>query len=308
MKTFLAFLKLVRWPNLVFIVLAQVLFYFFVIIPYYHENVPVSTRLLLLICTSSILIAAAGYIINDYFDLNIDLVNKPDKVIIGPVITRRWAIVLHLVFSGIGLLISLAVSLHSNFIIVVGNFVCVLLLWLYSTTFKKKLLIGNLVIALLTAWVIMVVYLTLNKSFIFYSPNNYELHKVLRFAILYASFAFVISLVREVVKDIEDMDGDSRYGCRTMPIVWGVPVSKVFSAVWIVVLAGALVALQFYILQIGWWISSLYTFVFVIIPLVIILDRLYKAHSVTDYKLLSSQIKFVMFTGILSMIFIRIYS
>ena len=308
MKTFLAFLKLVRWPNLVFIMLTQVLFYYSIILPHYNNNVPTGVGLLSLICLSSLLIAAAGYIINDYFDLNIDQINKPDKLIIGRMITRRWAIFLHLILSGIGIILSLIISMHSNFIIFIGNIGCVLLLWLYSTTFKKKLLIGNIVISVLTAWVIMVVFLSLNKSFIFYSPKNFELHKVFRFAILYSSFAFVISLVREVVKDIEDINGDSRYGCYTMPIVWGIPVSKVFCAVWLVVLTGALIALQFYVLQVGWWFSAIFTVLLVLIPLVKILYGLYMARSTEDYSTLSRQIKFVMFTGIISMIFVRIYS
>ncbi|GAC1587261.1 MAG: geranylgeranylglycerol-phosphate geranylgeranyltransferase [Ginsengibacter sp.] len=308
MNTTSAFFRLIRWPNLVFIALTQILFYYFVILPNYKNTLaPVSSLTLFYLISASVLIAAAGYIINDYFDLNIDLVNKPEKMVIDNHIKRRWAIVLHFVFSGVGILLSFLVSLESNFIIFTGNILCVVLLWLYSTTFKKQLLIGNVVISLLTAWVIIVCYLTLNKSFIFYTPNNFVLHKVFRFAILYASFAFIISLVREVVKDIEDIHGDSKYQCKTMPIVWGIPVSKVFAGVWISVLICALIALQFYVLQVGWWVSSVYTFLFVVLPLGKILQDLYQAQTTKDYGLLSKRIKIVMLTGILSMIFIRIY-
>ena len=307
MNIFFGFFKLIRWPNLVFIVLTQVFFYFFIITPIYKEGVPFGTGILTLICLCSLFIAAAGYIINDYFDLNIDLVNKPERLIIGNVISRRWAILFHIILSILGIVISLYISLRSNFIILFGNILSVLLLWLYSTTFKKKLLIGNIVISLLTAWVIIIVFLALNKSFIFYSPNNLKLHRVFRFEILYASFAFIISLVREVIKDIEDIEGDSKYGCQTMPIVWGIPVSKVFCAVWIVVLAGALIALQFYILQLGWWIFSIYTFIFVILPLIKILVDLYNAGMIADYTRLSSLVKLVMFTGIMCMILLRLY-
>lgn len=308
MKTVSAFFRLIRWPNLVFIALTQILFYYFVILPNYrYSTSPVSTLTLFYLIFASVLIAAAGYIINDYFDLNIDQVNKPERMVIDNHIKRRWAIVLHLVFSGVGIILSLLVSLQSNFIIFTGNILCVILLWLYSTTFKKQLLIGNIVISLLTAWVIIVCYLTLNKSFIFYTPNNLVLHRVFRFALLYASFAFIISLVREVVKDIEDIQGDSRYNCKTMPIVWGIPVSKVFAGVWISVLICALVALQFYVLQVGWWVSSIYTLLFVLFPLGKILRDLYYAQVTKDYAALSKNIKIAMLTGILSMIFIRIY-
>ena len=307
MNLFSAFLKLIRWPNLLFIALTQILFYAFIIDPYYPSNNPLTHSILALVCTASVLIAAAGYIINDYFDLNIDQINKPERLIISTFISRRWAIFWHLFFSATGIIISLYISLHSNFIVFIGNTVCVLLLWLYSTTFKKQLLIGNIIISLLTAWVIVVLYLCMSNSFIFYSPGNFKLHKIFRFAILYASFAFVISLVREVVKDIEDISGDAKYGCKTMPIVWGIPVSKVFSAVWLIVLLGALIILQFYVLQIGWWIFSVYSTLLVIIPLFFIIKNLRLAQNINHYTSLSKHIKLVMLTGILSMVIIRFY-
>ena len=76
------------------------------------------------------------------------------------------------------------------------------------------------------------------------------------------AFAFIISLF-EVVKDIEDMEGDARYQCRTMPSL-GVNVSKVFSAVWLAVLLAAILILQFYVLQFKWWWSILYSIVLII--------------------------------------------
>jgi len=267
---------------------------------------------LLLLTIASVLIAAAGYIINDYFDLNIDLVNKPGRLIVDNIIKRRWAIAFHLIFSFIGILISIYVALKTNILIAIGNILCVMLLWLYSTTLKKKLLIGNVVISLLTAWVILVIYFAVDKSFPFYNPLsqplNLSLRRIFRFAILYSSFAFIISLVREVVKDMEDIKGDAKYGCTTMPIQWGIPVSKVFSAVWIIVLIGSLVAILFYTLQLHWWLSAGYLLLFVVLPLLWILKRLYDAVKPEDYHALSSAIKLVMLTGILSMIFMRIYS
>ena len=85
-----------------------------------------------------------------------------------------------------------------------------------------------------------------------------SMHRIYKFAALYAGFAFIISLIREVVKDIEDMEGDSKYNSWTMPIAWGVPAAKVFVGVWFVVLIGALIIVQFYVLQIGWWMSAIY--------------------------------------------------
>jgi len=309
-----AFFRLIRWPNLVFIVLTQVLFYYCILLPDFqsgnftgYENV-LRPSWFYLLSLSSILIAAAGYIINDYFDLNIDRVNKPDRLVVEKIIKRRWTILWHWILSGIGVVIGAYVSLkvHNPFV-VLGNLGCVVLLWFYSTTFKRKLLIGNVLISLMTAWVILVLYVAEFRLVIFRDPvYHYLLSRLFKFAILYGGFAFIISLIREVVKDIEDMHGDARYGCRTMPIVWGVNAAKVFAATWLVVLIGCLVVIQFYVLQNGWWIILPYCAILLILPLIWILRRLYKAVTVAEYHLLSSYIKGVMLAGILSMIFIKI--
>jgi 4-hydroxybenzoate polyprenyltransferase len=102
---------------------------------------------------------------------------------------------------------------------------------------------------------------------------------------------------------MEDMEGDLKYGCTTMPIVWGVQVSKVFVAVWIVVLAGLIAAIQFYVIQLGWWYSALYSLIAIIIPLLWVLRKLYFANTPAQFRELSTAVKMIMFTGILSMVF-----
>src|SRR6218665_1793852 len=222
MKLITAFFKLVRWPNLFFIALTQLLFYFCI-----FENLlinpglqPHSNRLFYLLVLTSVLIAAAGYIINDYFDLQIDHINKPDKVVVGKILKRRWAIVWHWVLSGAGIVLSLFISYKTgSWLIGFANIACVLLLWFYSTTFKKKLLSGNILIAALTAWVIVVVYFFCGANLHQWNDAGYiDERKFFKFTLLYGGFAFIISLIREVIKDLEDMYGDAQYNCRTMPI------------------------------------------------------------------------------------------
>jgi len=317
MKLISAFFRLVRWPNLVFIALTQLLFYFCIIIPslpenYFQQPGSLNPSILYILVAASVLIAAAGYIINDYFDINIDLINKPSKMVVQKIIKRRWAIFFHLVITFTGLALSALVAFKTSFIIIAGNFVCALLLWVYSTTFKKKLLSGNIIISALTAWTVMVLYFATNNTVTATStlPSDIAagMHRIYKFAALYAGFAFIISLIREVVKDIEDKEGDTRYNCRTMPIVWGVPASKVFVGVWLVVLAGSLLIVQFYVIQIGWWMSGLYVLLFVIIPLVWILKKFYVAQTNKQYHQISIAVKLVMLTGICSMIFIKLYA
>jgi len=125
----------------------------------------------------------------------------------------------------------------------------------------------------------------------------------MRLGIVYTCFAFVISLVREVVKDMEDIEGDRKYGCTTMPIVWGTNAAKVFVAVWLIVLIAALVILQLYAITFGWWISVLYSVVLIILPLLYIFKQLFAAQTPQAFHSLSSVIKLVMFAGIVSMLF-----
>jgi 4-hydroxybenzoate polyprenyltransferase len=177
------------------------------------------------------------------------------------------------------------------------------LLWFYSTKFKKTLLVGNIIISLLTAWTILVVFffnLSLHNAF---APGSYSQPKLFRFAFLYAGFAFITSLVREAIKDMEDIRGDEKHGCRTMPIVWGINATEVYAAVWMIVLIVSLVVIQVYILQFRWWWPVIYTIVVIILPLLLILKKLFNAGSSSDYHQLSSRVKLVMLAGILSMIF-----
>lgn len=310
-----AFFRLVRWPNLIFIALTQSLFYFCILLPSFYLGNPIHENILnpfhfILLSLSSVLIAAAGYIINDYFDLNIDRVNKPDKIVVEKIIKRRWAIIWHWILSGLGITLGFYLSWKiKNIFIGPSNVLCVLLLWLYSTTFKKKLLIGNLLISFLTAWVIGVLYLCEFRIHRFVDPEYHgALSRIYKFTVLYASFAFIISLVREVVKDMEDMEGDSRYGCRTMPLVWGLNAAKFFCASWLTLLVAALIFLQFYVLQYGWWLTILFTCFAVIYPILRVLKKLSRATDPSQFHQLSRMIKAIMMTGILSMIFFKYYT
>lgn len=261
------------------------------------------------ICIASVCIAAAGYIINDYFDLNIDQINKPGKVIVSRVINRRWVIFWHMMLSLLGLFFTvLALPASQYWHLVLANMASIVLLWFYSTNFKRQLLIGNVVISLLTAWTIGILFLVKYPfSISEILTVNIEEIRFFRLTVVYLAFAFIISLIREVIKDMEDMEGDRKYNCRTMPIVWGLNASKVFVAVWLIVLIAALVIVQVYVLPFGWWHSALYCLVCIIAPLVWILVKLYSAQSQQEFHWLSTMVKVVMLTGILSMLFFRLY-
>jgi 4-hydroxybenzoate polyprenyltransferase len=305
MRLIAAFLKLVRLPNLFFIALTQVLFQVCIYQPLYKTSVPENDTLhFIFLLLASLLIAAAGYVINDYFDINIDEVNKPQKMVVDKVINRRWAIAWHFMLSTTGLIFTiLAVPFLQKWYLVLANAGCILLLWLYSARFKKSLLFGNIVISLLTAWTILVIFFSKLNLADASGAGEGSHYKFFRLAILYAGFAFIISLIREAIKDMEDLPGDSNYGCRTMPVVWGLTATKVYVAVWLFVIIAMLIVIQVYMLQFQWWLPVAYSIVAVIFPLVVVLVRLKSSHTPADFHKLSTITKLVMFTGILSMIF-----
>lgn len=224
-------------------------------------------------------------------------------MVVDKVIHRRWAIAWHFLLSFTGLVFTaLALPVFQKWYLILANMVCIALLWFYSTNFKKSLLVGNIVISLLTAWTILFIFFANLSPGDAISQGNKNQLTFFRFAFLYAGFAFICSLIREAIKDIEDMKGDERFGSRSMPIAWGINASKVYIAVWMVVLITMLLALQVYILQLRWWGPIIYGLLLIIVPLVLIFRKLFKATSAEDYHRLSNWIKLVMLAGILSMI------
>jgi 4-hydroxybenzoate polyprenyltransferase len=309
MRLIAAFLKLVRLPNLFFMALTQVLFQFCIYHTLYRDNIPSNDLVsFILLVFASLFIAAAGYIINDYFDINIDEVNKPDKMVVDKVINRRWAIAWHFMLSTTGILLTaFAVPFVQKWYLILANIVCVAMLWFYSTNFKKSLLSGNIVISILTAWTILIIFFSKFDISDAIGAGNSSHYKFFRLAILYAGFAFIISIIREAIKDMEDMPGDAKYGCRTMPVVWGVNATKVYVAVWLIVLIAVLLILQVYVLQFKWWLAIAYSIPAIIFPLLVILYKLKKSVRTEHFHQLSMLTKLVMLTGILSMLFFYYY-
>ncbi len=163
---------------------------------------------LYLIIVSTLMITAAGYMINDYYDVKIDYVNRPRNVVVGKGIKRRMVLFLHTLLNFTAIAIGLIVS--PSFALI--NFVAAFLLWVYSNQLKRQPFIGNFTVALLTGISIFLIGFYFQKS---------EL-----LVMTYAIFAFFLNLIREIIKDIEDRQGDRKHGCRTLPIVLGFRKTK----------------------------------------------------------------------------------
>jgi len=183
------------------------------------------------------------------------------------------------------------------------NILCVILLFVYSISLKRKFLTGNILISLLTSWVIFLISISEFRHGNSYAADLLINQKIFKLSVTYGGFAFIISLIREIIKDMEDVQGDRKFGCSTMPIVWGQNATKVFIAVWLIVLTAATFIIAIYIMSFGWWLSAGYAILFVVTPLIWIFKKLSKAHNTEDFHKLSSYIKLIMLSGILSMLF-----
>jgi 4-hydroxybenzoate polyprenyltransferase len=279
MQLILALFRLTRFWNLAIIALAQYFTAYFL----FNQRQAVFTDIwLFLLSGSTILIAAAGYIINDYYDIKIDLINKPDRVVIGKTITRRYAILFHTVISFLGV----AAGLLINWKVGALNFVCAFLLWLYSNNLKRLPLIGNVVVAFLTGLSIFMLVFLYNQ----YLP----------FVMVYSLFAFFMTLIREVVKDMEDMKGDTTFGCKTLPIVWGIRKTKSFVYVIVVIFSILVLWLDYQELKISW----IYFIPLLFLPMSVLVFRLIKADTKKEFYQLSQLCKIIMLLGIISMVFI----
>jgi 4-hydroxybenzoate polyprenyltransferase len=272
-----ALLRLTRFWNLAVIGLAQ---YFTAVFLVGHETLR-DPRLLLL-SLSTILIAAAGYIINDYYDIKIDLINKPSRVVIGKNITRRYAIFFHTMLSVTGV----AIGFFLGWIIMLINFMSSFILWWYSNNLKRQPFVGNLTVAFLTG---LSIYLI-----------NILYYRHIPLVTIYAVFAFFMTLVREIIKDIEDLKGDDTFGCKTLPIVWGVRRTKLLIYLILILFGGSVFLLNFFY----GGLPMLYLAIFLYLPLCWLWMRLIRADTIKDFSQLSRFCKIIMLLGIISMAFV----
>lgn len=298
------YLKLVRFPNLLIVVLTQLLVWFCIIRPSLAQLNGVEPFLgnlnFILVVLSTIFIAAAGYVINDYEDVDIDRVNKPDKLIIMQHISKEnaWRFFLVLNFLGIAIGAYLAFyfkSFNLFFIQALSSGA----LWFYSTSYKKQFLIGNLIVAVLSGLVVLLpaIYEAVAEE-IYIKEVSFNMSLVSA----YAFFAFITTMIREIVKDAEDVEGDELNECTTLPIVWGMKAAKAIS----IGLCLVVVAAVAYVQANRWMFHDYLTFGYFLIavqlPLLWLIWLIFRAEDKQTFHKASTITKLVMLGGILSMI------
>ncbi len=323
----LALLRTLRPLNLLIVVLTMGVLEYGLIAPILHTlpfhdpgELPFATSRIdfALLILATVLIAAAGNIINDYFDLRADRINKPEKVLIGKKVKRRVAMLTHFALNALALLIAAWVSWRSGvWTILLLQLFAAAVLWFYSLYLKHRMLLGNLMIALITALIpFLLVLFEIPPLIRHYRSNLFgqvrdaiiqggtpedKLYIVLYWIIAYSAFAFITTLIREIQKDLADLEGDRKVGGRTLPIVIGEKRTRLF--------CGALILLFFLGIGVSWYIflndlpSLTYVLVGIGIPSLISAFLLFKSDSRRSYVKASNWMKITMLMGILFPIF-----
>lgn len=305
----IAFFKLVRLPNLLIIALTQYLVRWCIIYPlaivYFNAEFEIKEFDFFLLSLSTVLIAAAGYAINDYFDIRIDQVNRPGKIIAGVKIKRRVVMGAHVVMNALALALAVYVShKYGNIKLALIHFTAAVALWFYSTNLKRQLIIGNIIIAALAAMVPFTVIVYELPLLAENAVSNQMLNNLfsINYIVLgYTVFAFLATLIREIIKDAEDVAGDREYGRSTIPVVYGYATTKIIVYVLSLVVMVALAYIQYMQWAESFYLPFLYIGLFIQLPFVIMLYVLYKAGQPGQYRLAGNLAKAIIVTGILSM-------
>ncbi len=315
MEKFRDYLTLVRWQNLLMTAVVLYVMEKWVATPilrasYFSEQLP--WWLLTLIIIATVLIAAGGYVINDYFDVKIDAINRPDKIIVTRSVSKLQAMRLFQILTATGILCGLATSWFVRSWVTAVIFVFVPgLLWFYSASYKRQFLIGNLIIALVSALSPLLIAFS-NVAYLRLQYSNVNGINVMDYITLphdiylwiggFAAFAFISTLIREIIKDLQDQMGDRELECHSLPVVLGERTTKIIVTVLLMLMVAAIV-------WVAWWVipfphvwSSLHTRYVVLgllVPIACVLWLLWSARISSDYRTTQGVMKFVMLMGVL---------
>ena len=300
--------QLIRLPNILIIILTQVLLRYCILAPLiYSRNQGTGTSLadFIALVAATVLIAVGGYVINDYFDVKIDSVNRPDKLLVNRLISARGAIKLHILLNVLAMFIGFylswrvkAVSFGLIFPFLSG------VLWIYSAKYKRVFFWGNFLVAALSSFVILIVWLFeffwLRIHALSFGDALPYIRSINSVFLGYAIFAFLVSMIREIVKDMEDTEGDTLFGCRTLPVVAGMQYTRYLVAAIILMTILLLAYAQFILYRLGMMMVFWYFLVTVQAGAFYLLLSLFRAREKQDYHFLSNLCKLIMVAGIMS--------
>jgi 4-hydroxybenzoate polyprenyltransferase len=279
---FVGFLLASRIPNLLIIGSTQYLTGIFLLSAFSGKKAIITSVDYFMLVVSTVLIAAGGYIINDYYDQKIDMINRPDKVVVGTMFRRRLAMAAHMFLSLLGIGLGFYIKVEIGLIHLFSTFA----LWYYSNSLRRLPVIGNLIIAFMGGLALLLVPVFLGRN----EPVVYA----------YAIFAMSIILIREIIKDIEDVKGDSTFGCQSIPVVWGIRGAKFF--IYLVMLASSFFLISFLIIIDNWLVR--YYFIALLPLFVWFIYKLALADRQSEFEGLRSFTNLIIFSGLISMLII----
>ena len=307
-----AFFKVIRVKNLLMIALLQVLINVCLVKPILmlYDIEPTFTALdFVFLVSATVMIAAGGYIINDYFDTKSDMINRPDNVVVGTDVSRGNALAWHLGLNIAACILGAMVSLRIGVWIFALFFPFVSgLLWYYSSTYKKMFLLGNIIVAFLTGLIPLLPVAfeipgQVAKADEILQSGVYNLNILFYWAGGFGIFAFVTTIYREIIKDIEDIEGDREIGRKTVPVVIGVMASKIVIVVLIAATIASLAVLWYKYLEDT--LSAIYFGVMLILPLIFLAYKVLKMKEKKEYHFASTMAKIIMLAGILFLLVVR---
>ena len=245
--------KIIRWKNLAIISLSQIFIKFFFIDFFIQKDQLLNENFVILLIIT-ILIAASGYIVNDIYDYNLDQINKPERVVLGKFLKSRDAIIIYMMFNCIAIVLSIFLCMKIEQEIYILVFLLIIYcLWLYSKKLKKYKTIGNILIAFFISLSILNVPLFSYKNIL--SDDRFFVFLIIS---IFSVLAFLINVKREIIKDIEDIEGDKIHKVKSLPIIFGTKKSKLVAIIIGIILMFA--------------ISSLITFQILILRSDLLLD------------------------------------
>lgn len=294
------FLNLIRWKNLLMIALMQCLIKYGLLQPFGVSSSLNDIQFIVLIL-STLCIAAAGNIINDIYDIETDRINKADKVIVGKLVSEKSAFNLFIALNVIGVLTGFYIANAINKSELFSIFVIVsILLYIYASYLKQTFLIGNFIVSALVSLSILIVGIFDLLPNITGGNVNIELF-FFKILLEYALFAFAINFIREIIKDIEDLDGDLKSDMRTMPIVLGKKAASIIAFILTIIFAAA-IYIYIYDKFFKELIITLYFLIGVIGPLLFTAVLMLLAKTTKDFHQISNILKLVMLFGMLSLL------
>jgi len=307
MRKVMDFFQMIRWLNLLILGMTMCFFrYFFILSSFkyagYQSELPEKGFYLLLL--ASLLIAAGGYIVNDIFDVDTDRINKPARPMARGAFSEQLMMNAYYAMNAIALICATWVCYSTGKLSVLPIFILsVALLWIYTQYFKKIMLVGNLVIALLSALPIWI--LILFEKNLFHPSADITVYKLAYMILIYGSvyslFAFIVTLIRELIKDMEDVEGDHLTGANTLAVRFGKPLSARLTQFLIAITLVGLLKIDYTYFQAGLSIQCAYVFILIVLPLVFLFFFLFKIPEKKGLNSISMLLKILMLFGILSL-------